>query len=287
MGRGLSALISAESPSSSRAEEIQEVDIELIRPSLQQPRSRFNPERLRELAQSIKSNGIIQPLLLIRKGGLYELIAGERRWRAARLAGFTRLPAIIREVPEEKLLELSLIENIQRQDLNPIEEANAYKHLIERLGLTHDSLAERVGKDRTAITNFLRLLKLPSDLQSLVEDEKLSMGHARALLGLDAPATQRRFARNIISKGWSVRETEERIKRLNGRAATPKQSPKPTPLQDPNIRAAESRLRRQLHTQVRIIPPTPTTPGHIQIEYYSLSDLDRLYELLMTPKLPA
>ncbi len=284
MGRGLSALISPESPSSSRAEEIQEVDIELIRPSRQQPRSRFNQERLRELAQSIKSNGIIQPLLLRRKGGLYELIAGERRWRAGRLAGLTRLPAIIRDVPEEKLLELSLIENIQRQELNPIEEANAYKHLIESLGITHDTLAERVGKDRTVITNFLRLLKLPTDLQSLVEEEKLSMGHARALLGLEGPAVQRRFARNIITKGWSVRETEERIKRLNGPTAAPKQPAKLATLQDPNLRAAESRLRRHLHTQVRIIPPTPNTPGHIQIEYYSLSDLDRLYELLMSPK---
>src|SRR6266550_61235 len=191
LGRGLSALLSTAS-SLVDNEEVRDVEIDLVRPSQQQPRTTFDEAKLEELAQSIRASGIIQPLLVRRRGGLFELVAGERRWRAAQLAGLTRVPAIIREIPDEKILELALIENIQRQELNPVEEANAYRKLIDTLHLTQDQVAERVGRDRTFITNYLRILRLPAEIQSLIEGEKLSFGHARALLGLPNGQTQRR-----------------------------------------------------------------------------------------------
>jgi ParB family chromosome partitioning protein len=209
---------------------------------------------------------------------LFELVAGERRWRAAQLAGLKAVPAIIREIPDDKLLELALIENIQRQELNPIEEANAYKKLIESLKLTQDEVAERVGRDRTFITNYLRVLRLPGDILSMVEEEKLSMGHARALLGLNSVSLQTELAQRIVEKNWSVRETETRVRTLG----QPKAAPKPAAL-DPNIKAAESKLRRHLGTQVRILPAASKPGGKIEIEYYSLADLDRLYSLLAQP----
>src|SRR6185436_10832095 len=193
LGRGLSALIStASSPQDN--EEVREVEIDLIRPGEQQPRTSFDPAKLEELAQSIRTSGIIQPLLVRRRGGLFELVAGERRWRAAQMAGLTRVPVIVREIADENLLELALIENIQRQELNAVEEANAYKRLIETLALTQYEVAQRVGRDRTFITNYLRILRLPNEIQSLLEHEKISFGHARALLGVTDPQLQRRLA---------------------------------------------------------------------------------------------
>src|SRR5438067_4483638 len=211
LGRGLSALISTD-PSRADNDEIREIQIDLIQPGRQQPRTTFNQAKLEELAQSIRTTGIIQPLLVRPSGGLFELVAGERRWRAAQLAGLTRVPAIVRDVPDENLLELALIENIQREELNPVEEANAYKRLIESLNLTQEEVAQRVGRDRTFITNYLRILKLPSEIQSLLETEKLSFVHARALLGLVDAVLQRRFAQKIVKHSWSVRETERRIR---------------------------------------------------------------------------
>src|SRR6267378_2944839 len=190
LGRGLSALLPTDS-SPVDNEEIREIEIDLIRPSEQQPRTTFQEDKLQELAQSIRTSGIIQPLLVRRRGGLFELVAGERRWRAAQLAGLARIPAIVRDIPDENLLELALIENIQREELNPVEEANAYKRLIESLGLTQDEVARRVGRDRTFITNYLRVLKLPTDIQTLLEHDKLTFGHARALLSVQDPVTQR------------------------------------------------------------------------------------------------
>src|SRR5207244_12633080 len=183
-------------------------------------------------------------------GGGYELVAGERRWRAAQLAGLSRVPAIIREIPDDRLLELALIENIQRQELNPIEEANAYKRLIESLNLTQEEVAQRVGRDRSFVTNYLRILKLPSEIQALLETKKLSFGHARALLGLGDVILQRRYAQKIVKNNWSVRETERRIRNAAHEA---KPSTRRTQLlqTDPNIRAAEAKLRRRLGTQVR------------------------------------
>lgn len=276
LGRGLSALIST-APSPQEIEELREIEIDLIRPGDQQPRTSFDEARLQELAQSIRASGIIQPLLVRRRGGLYELVAGERRWRAAQLAGLTRVPAIVRDIPDENLLELALIENIQRQELNPIEEANAYKRLIESLGLTQEEVAQRVGRDRSFITNYLRILKLPNEIQILLEQEKLTFGHARALLGVADAQIQRRFAQKIYKNNWSVRELEARIRSLGKQ---PQAAPSPPRNDDPNIRAAEAKLRRKFGTQVRILPARNGGPGRIEIEFYSADDLDRLYEML-------
>ena len=210
-----------------------------------------------------------------RRGARYQLVAGERRWRAAQRAGLQRVPAVVREIPDDKLLELALVENIQRQELNAIEEAHAYKRLIETLGLTQETVAQRVGRDRSFVTNYLRLLRLPEDIQRLVEEEKLSMGHARALLGVDDADIQRRVARNVIEQSLSVRETERAIKRIIG-GASPAAATMPSPKRDDaNIRAAETKLRRRFGTQVRVLPSQTGAGGKIEIEYYNDGDLDR------------
>ena len=275
----MSALISTDQ-SLADNDEIRDIEIDLIRPGQQQPRTSFDPAKLDELAQSIRTSGIIQPLLVRPRGGLFELVAGERRWRAAQLAGLSRVPAIIREIPDDRLLELALIENIQRQELNPIEEANAYKRLIDSLRLTQEEVARRVGRDRTFVTNYLRILKLPSEIQLLLEAERLSFGHARALLGVTDAVLQRRFAQKIVKHNWSVRETERRIKHSSQESKlTPKRTP---PHGDPNIRAAEAKLRRHLGTQVRIHPVKAGSFGRIEIEYYSAIDLDRIYNAILS-----
>jgi ParB family chromosome partitioning protein len=278
LGRGLSSLIQTDSPLAD-TDEIRDIEIDLIRPGHQQPRTTFDEAKLNELAQSIRNSGIIQPLLVRPRGGLFELVAGERRWRAAQLAGLSRVPAIVREIPDDRLLELALIENIQRQELNPIEEANAYKRLIESLNLTQEQVAQRVGRDRTFVTNYLRILRLPTEIQLLLESEKLSFGHARALLGLVDVVLQRRYAQKIVKHNWSVRETERRIKNADGdKSASSTSLPKKT---DPNIRAAEVKLRRHLGTQVHIVPARSGAAGKIEIEYYTDLDLDRLYTLII------
>src|SRR5256886_4250122 len=279
LGRGLSALLS-DRPAIAN-EEMIEVDIDLIEPNSFQPRTNFNEERLEELAQSIRSNGIIQPLLVRRiDNEKYQVVAGERRWRAAQRAGLQKVPCIVREIPEDKMLELALIENIQRQELNAIEEAHAYKRLIETLGLTQETVAQRVGRDRSFITNYLRLLRLPDDIQRLVEEEKLTTGHARALLGVDDQDVQRKVAHNIIEQALSVRETERAIKRIIA-GANPVQVTLLIPKRDnANVKAAETKLRRRFGTQVKIIPSQTGTGGKIEIEYYNDNDLDRLYQLL-------
>ena len=279
MGRGLSALISTDqSPAGS--DEVRELEIDLIRPGQQQPRTTFDQAKLEELAQSIRTTGVIQPILVRPAGGLFELVAGERRWRAAQMAGLVRVPVIVREIPDEQLLELALIENIQRAELNPIEEANAYKRLIDTLGLTQDEVARRVGRDRTFITNYLRVLKLPTDIQELIEKDRVSFGHARALLGVTDPMTQRRLAQKIVKHNWSVRETERRVKYLDREQGTSAKSVTEKAL-DPNLRAAETKLRRTLSTQVRIVPGRAGTPGRLEIEYYDLNDLDRIFNLIV------
>jgi ParB family chromosome partitioning protein len=279
LGRGLSALLS-DTPATT-SEELLEVDIDLIEPSPAQPRTHFDEGRLEDLAQSIRSNGIVQPLLLRRRGTGYQLVAGERRWRAAQRAGLQRVPAVVRDIPDNKLLELALIENIQRQELNAIEEAHAYKRLIEALGLTQEMVAQRVGRDRSFITNYLRLLRLPEDIQRLVEEEKITMGHARALLGVDDPDIQRRVARNIMEQTLSVRETERAIKRIIAGASPTNDASNPTKRDDANVRAAETKLRRRFGTQVRVLPSQTGAGGKIEIEYYNDGDLDRIYRLLV------
>jgi ParB family chromosome partitioning protein len=281
LGRGLSALISTDQQPAAN-DEIREIELDLIRPGSQQPRTNFDQAKLDELAQSIRSTGIIQPLLVRPRGGLFELVAGERRWRAAQLAGLARIPAIVRDIPDERLLEMALVENIQRQELNPIEEAQAYKRLIESLGLTQEEVAQRVGRDRTFVTNYLRVLKLPTDIQKLIETDKLSFGHARTLLPINDPMVQRRLAHKIAKHKWSVRETEQRVKSLINPPAP--RAEKTAIHSDPNIRAAEAKLRRALATQVRIQVAKSGTPGRIEIEYYSMEDLDRLYTAILGEK---
>jgi ParB family chromosome partitioning protein len=279
LGRGLNALLSADQTTT--AEVSSEIAVDLIDPSPVQPRSYFDDRSLKELEMSIRENGIVQPVLVRPNGLRFELVAGERRWRAAQAAGLERIPAVIREIANEKLLELALIENIQREDLNAIEEARAYKKLIETVGLTQESLAQRVGRDRSYITNHIRLLRLPDDLQQLVQEGKLSGGHARTLLGTDDVAAQRRIARKIIEKGLSVRETEKVMQQLVsglGKTATRKSPGGPG---DPNIKAAETKLRRRLGTRISISPSSSRPGGKIEIEYYNDRDLDRFYGLLM------
>jgi ParB family chromosome partitioning protein len=280
----LGALLSAEGTATA-TEDTDEVAIDLIDASSLQPRSVFDEAKLQELAKSIIANGIVQPLLLRRKGARFELIAGERRWRAAQLAGLMTVPAVLRNISDEKVLEIALIENIQREDLNPIEEARAYKKLIDTLGLTQETVAERVGRDRSYVTNYLRLLRLPEDIQELLQIGRLSTGHARTLLGVDQIDIQRRIARKIIEGDLSVRATEQMVKlvAISGRSARKKQ-PKASE-GDANYRAAESKLRRHFGTRVRIVPASGTAAGRIELEYYNQGDLDRLYSLLTRPQM--
>lgn len=279
LGRGLGALLSSDRTIDLGLEP-SEVDLDSIVSGPMQPRTHFDEASLEGLAESIRSHGIVQPLLVRRRDGGYELIAGERRWRAAKLAGLSRVPVVVKEVPDESLLEIALIENIQRENLNPIEEAQAYKKLIETVGLTQEALASRVGRDRSYITNYLRLLRLPEDLQQLVKEGRLSTGHARTLLALTHPDLQRRLARQIIDGGLSVRATEQLVHKATeekpARAATA-----PHPI-DPNIRAAETKLRRALGTQVKIIQLSGDGRGKVEISFFNTQDLDRIYNLLMS-----
>jgi ParB family chromosome partitioning protein len=277
LGRGLSALLTGTSERDT--EEFIEIDVNSIYPNTEQPRANFDENGLRELAESIKENGIVQPILVRRAGDeYYQIIAGERRWRAAQIAGLTKVPAVVRDIPDEKILELALIENIQRQELNAIEEALAYKRLIDNLQLTQDIVAKRVGKDRTVITNHLRLLRLPEEIQKLLGNGQLSMGHARALLGVEDKEMQKRLAEQIIEKNLSVREVEKMISAIGEKKA--KYGTKTNLPRDPNFRAAEDKLRRKLGTQVRITQ-SRTGAGKIEIGYYSQKDLMRIYDILI------
>jgi ParB family chromosome partitioning protein len=242
-----------------------------------QPRTVFQPERLRELALSIEANGIIQPLIVRPKGDRYELIAGERRWRAAKIAGLSEVPVVVQETGNDHLLEVSLIENIQREDLNPIEIAQAYDRLHREHGLTHDDIAKRTGKDRTSVTNTLRLLKLPPDVQLLLAEHRLSMGHARALLGLPDADSQRQLAEKTAAQGLSVRQVERTVQQMTEKRD---QEPKEEPKQDPNVRAAVEELERLLGTRVRIVEKNETR-GRIEIEYYSPDDLSRICDTIV------
>jgi ParB family chromosome partitioning protein len=262
------------------ADSSMEIDIDLIDPNPEQPRTRFADENLEELAASIRSSGVIQPIVLRPNGDRYEIVAGERRWRASQKAELRRIPAVVREVSDEKMLELALVENIQRQELNPIEEARAYKRLIETLGLLQEEVADRVGKSRTVVTTSMRLLKLPGEIQRYLEEGKLSAGHGRALLTTDDPSVQRIIAQEIIDKGLSVREAERAAKR--GRTNSPDTDDKGvTRSIDPNVKAAETKLVRRLNTNVKIRPSHSGKGGKIEIEYYGVEDLNRLYDILM------
>ena len=279
LGRGLGALLSSDR-TIDLGSEPSEVDLESIVPGPMQPRTHFDEASLESLAESIRTHGVVQPLLVRRRDGGFELIAGERRWRAAKLAGLTRVPVAVKDVPDDSLLEIALIENIQRENLNPIEEAQAYKKLIETVGLTQEALASRVGRDRSYITNYLRLLRLPDDLQQLVKEGRLSTGHARTILALSHPDQQRRVARQIIDGGLSVRATEQLVQRLA--EEKPARTPSAPKAVDPNVRAAETKLRRALGTQVKILI-SEQGRGKVEISFFNSQDLDRIYNLLMNP----
>lgn len=279
LGRGLSTLLpgrttAAAPPPAATNSPYAILPLDRIKPNPTQPRQVFEPAALAELAESIKSNGIIQPLIVRPKEADFELVAGERRWRAAKLAGLQEVPAVVQEVAENKVLELALIENIQRADLNAIETAHAFQRLVRDLELSHEEVGRRTGKDRTTITNFIRLLKLPVDLQHLVAEGKLTMGHARALLSLSDEHQQRDIALKCIALNLSVRSLEKLIQNL-GESRGTREKVEPPKL-DANIRAAIEEMERVLGTRVRIVT-SGNDRGHLEIEYYSQDDLDRIY----------
>jgi len=275
LGKGLSALI-PDVPEPSRQGAI-EIDIDLIAPNEKQPRVQMDDAKLDELARSIKENGVIQPILVQRLGDLYRIIAGERRWRAAQRAGLLKVPVVVRDMPVDsgqQLLQLALIENIQRENLNPVDEAAAYQRLVDEFGLTHDQIAAAVGKDRSSVANYVRLLKLADEVRADLASGALAMGHARALLALSDPALQRQASREVISRSLSVRETEALVKRLASPPAP--RAPKAEGAKDVHTRAAEDRLRFALGTKVRIL--RGAQGGTIEISFGSEAELNRIYE---------
>jgi ParB family chromosome partitioning protein len=289
LGRGLSTLLPPRSGGSTTPPEAppqaepgaaQQLPIDAIDPNPLQPRSVFQADRLRELADSIRANGIIQPLIVRKKGDRYELIAGERRWRAARMAEMALVPVVVQDVADGKLLEVSLIENIQREDLNPIEVAHAYDRLAREHGLSHEEIGKRTGKDRPTITNMIRLLRLPPEVQLLLAEHRLSMGHARAILGLPTADLQRHLADKAAAEGLSVRQVERTVQKLTEPRETPDQVPEEEPKIDPNVRAAIEDLERTLGTRVRIVEKDRGR-GRIEIDYFSEDDLDRIYQLIV------
>jgi ParB family chromosome partitioning protein len=247
------------------------LDIESIHPSSRQPRKHFDDARLDELAESIRSQGIIQPLVVrVRPGGGFELVAGERRWRAAQRAGLHQVPAVVREVAESQAFEMALVENLQREDLNPIEEAEGYQRLVAEFGYTQESLSARVGKDRSTVANALRLLKLPPSVRAMVIDGQLNMGHARALLGLESDPAIDRLARQATGRGLSVRQVEAMVKRERESGDRPTPAPAPP---SPAARDLVHRLEQTLATRVKLVESSAKS-GRLEIYYNSLDELD-------------
>jgi ParB family chromosome partitioning protein len=285
LGKGLGSLLPARNPQPAPAEahvpavpeKAGTIAIDLIDPNPLQPRRLFQQEKLAELAQSIRANGIVQPLVVRKTVDRFQLVAGERRWRAAKLAGLSQVPAVVQDIPDDHLLEITLIENIQREDLNPIETAVAFQRMATELDISPEDIGNRTGKDRTTVVNSIRLLQLPADLQQLVAERRLSAGHARCLLSLPTPEMQREVAERAVTRGWSVREMERTTqKMLEGR--------KPKTVDevelDPNVKAAIQELERVLGTKVRIIEKAKQK-GRIEIDYYSTEDLDRIYAAIV------
>jgi ParB family chromosome partitioning protein len=277
LGRGLSALIPDAPVAPAAAERGLDVDIDLLRPNRFQPRTNIDDAGIEELARSIKSNGVIQPIVVRKSEDGYEIVAGERRWRASQRAGLLKVPVVVRDIPEERMLAAALIENIQREDLNPIEEAQAYRRLSDEYQLTQEQIADSVGKDRSSVANYLRLLKLPLEVRANVGSGALSMGHARALLALADEMAQLRIARDIVARNLSVRETESIVKR-------PPQSDvkREAPPLDVHTRAAEDKLRFALGTRVRIV--RKGKGGRIEVDFQSEDELHRIYEHMIERK---
>jgi ParB family chromosome partitioning protein len=280
LGRGLSALLGTPTtPETIESEKLREIDIDRIVPNTQQPRKHFNEEALNELADSIRAHGLIQPVVVrALPENFYELIAGERRWRAAQRAGLMRLPALVREPEGDSSLELALIENLQREDLNPIEEAQAYERLIVEYGLTQEEVARRVGKSRVTITNMLRLLRLPGEVQQWIGEDRLTTGHAKALLSLSDLGSILDAARKIIQGSYSVRQAEMLVSRY-GKSGAKDPAANETEVIDPNVKAAIHALEQALGTKVTI--QENRGKGRIELHFFSPEEMHRLYEGLI------
>lgn len=298
LGKGLSALLREVEPAeaASTASDVpptavvamsglSEIALDLIDASPFQPRAHFDPQALEELARSIRSGGVVQPVIARRVASRYELVAGERRLRAARLAGLQSIPTIVRPLSDQQALEISLLENIQREDLNPLEQARAFDRLANEFALTQEEIAERTGKDRATIANLMRLLRLPKEVRELVEQGKLTAGHARALLKLEeSPVVQRVLARRMAARRISVRQAEQMVERKLPTARKKRPAERPV---DPNLQAAQETLERALGTKVRIVEQRGGR-GRIEIDYYSLENLDHIYYTIVgtAPKRP-
>lgn len=274
LGKGLEALI----PVGEEATGIREVPVEDIRPNPHQPRMLIRDDELVELALSIQMHGVLQPLIVVREGEGYQLVAGERRWRAAKLAGLTTVPVIVKDLAPQQTLELALVENLQRKDLNPLEEATAYRQLIEEFGLTHEEVAQRVGKSRVAVTNTLRLLKATDAVQEALLNGRIGEGHARALLALEDPDAQVAALRIVLRQGLTVRQTEE----LVGRILQTRPRQPTTRSATPEIQALEDRFRQALGTRVQVRPGKKG--GRVIIYYYSEEELEGLYQRFAAPE---
>lgn len=271
LGRGLDALI----PKENKEQSVGVLGINEIRPNNLQPRKEFDDGAISELAASIKEKGILQPIVVRQVGGGYEIIAGERRWRAAQRAGITRVPVILKDASDMEALELALIENLQREDLNPIEEANAYHHLIDEFGLTHEEVSAQIGKDRTTITNQIRLLKLPDEAKRALIEGEITAGHARAILSVESLEERMAILKSIRSQNLSVRKTESLIRKISGTRKTSKEPEE----ENPYVKQIADELKRELSTKVRII--YNKGKGKIEIEYYSDEELERLSSMLL------
>lgn len=281
LGRGLGALLSSTSDEKSTAiaehETLLEVPIDQIHVNPNQPRKIFDSNALHELATSIKASGVIQPIVVRRAGAGYQLIAGERRWRAARQAGLERIPAVVREVTDAESLEMALVENLLREDLNPMEEAEAYQKLLAQFGWTQEELAHRIGRDRSSIANSLRLLRLPELLQADLRGGQLTMGHALALLSLTSTADQLRLREEILAHSWSVRATEQSARAVEAASGAPRR-PKAARRRSPELVSVEDALQRALMTRVRITGTERA--GTIHVAYANAEELERLTELM-------
>jgi len=280
LGRGLGALLSS-SPAPSTGQDaipgpVVELPIVSISANPKQPRKDFDDKALHDLSESLKQSGLLQPVVVRRFGEAYQLVVGERRWRAAKMAGITRIPAVIRDATDAETLELALVENLLREDLNPMEEAEAYQRLLAEFGWTQEELAQRVARDRSSVANCLRLLKLPDTIQADLRSGRLAMGHARALLSLDSPADQLKLREEILAHSWSVRATEQGVQ------AKRAQPTRRTLRRSPELAAVEDALRVALATRVRIVGNERA--GRIEIAYSSREELDRLNELIATSR---
>lgn len=272
LGKGIKAFI-PEEYGILKEESYTELEVDELRPSPLQPRMRFDEKGIEELAQSIRKAGVLQPIIVIPEGEKFRILIGERRWRAAQKAGLRKVPVLIRNIPKEQQLEVSLVENLQREELNPIEIARAYERLTEELGYTQKEVGEKVGKDRASVANFLRLLKLPSEIQESIQDGKISMGHAKILLSVEDSKAQLDLVKRIVQKGLSVRATENLVAKFN-KQLSPSRKRNP----DPNLEAVQEELLKALGTKVVI--SGNQKKGIINIFYYSLDELNRISEFI-------